>query len=86
MLPTPPPTENKPQGLFAERQRKLRHYEDVYGRRNADEGAEGPQDLCESEPDSEDDVEQSGEPGEQSRPLAIDGPLADFMRRARLRV
>ncbi|KXT03943.1 hypothetical protein AC578_9273 [Pseudocercospora eumusae] len=75
MLPTPPPTEKKPQGIFAGRQRKLRYYEDAYGRRNADEGAEGPQDLCESEPDSGDelhhrrktpgrqrDVDQSGEP------------------------
>ncbi|KAF7184963.1 hypothetical protein HII31_13586 [Pseudocercospora fuligena] len=92
MLPTPPPTEKKPQGLFAERQRKLRHYEDAYGRRNADEGAEGPQDLCESEPDSENElqrdeqhrrktpenqrcVDQSGEPGEQSRPLETDSIL-----------
>ncbi|EME87815.1 uncharacterized protein MYCFIDRAFT_75652 [Pseudocercospora fijiensis CIRAD86] len=71
MLPTPPPTEKKAQGMFAERQRKLRYYEDAYGRRNADEGAEGRQDLCESEPDSEDEVQRDEQhrrktPGRQS--------------------
>lgn len=60
VLPTPPMSEKqKLRGIFAHgRQPSRQYYEDAYGRRNAEEGAVGPQDVCEPDSVSEDELQR----------------------------